>query len=91
MYSYLTLAEVTQVIQNFIDEHMNYEHKGFWNDEVCNVDDVFVQMIEENCDFSVSNYCYDEIKLEAGSYKFTISLNNVWDKWKITNVELLPY
>jgi Zn/Cd-binding protein ZinT len=90
MFAYHTLSEITQEVQNFINEYMNYDHKGFWNDEVCIVDDEFIEFVENN-QLKVLNYSYDELKLEAGSYKFTISMNNTWEKWKITNVELLPY
>jgi hypothetical protein len=86
MFFYQTKSEVKQVIQNFIDDYMNYEY-SFWSSSICAIDDELIKLVERELDqVKVISFSYDELVLEIGSYIITISMNTVWDKWKISDL-----
>jgi hypothetical protein len=63
---------------------MNYEY-SFWSSSICAVDDNFIEVVERELDqVKVVSFSYDELVLEVGSYIITISMNTVWDKWRIS-------
>ena len=85
-YSYVTKSEVAKVVQSFIDEYMNFEH-SFWSSDICTIDDNFIELIEREIDqVKVISSYQDELIIEVSSYIITISMNTVWDKWRISGL-----
>jgi hypothetical protein len=66
---------------------MNYEH-SFWNSDICTIDENFIELIERELDqVKVISFSYDELIIEANNYEIKISMNTVWDKWTINQIE----